>query len=968
MKNLLSGIVLLVCTAFGQLAFDTNPSITRIAADNWQVSFALNQAADVEVAIVSKADSSIIRHLAAGLLGANAPAPLTTNSNSQTLTWDGKDDLGQAVTLSPSDVTVRVRAGMSAGFDQVVGGSIYSYNGVFGVAADNLGHVNVLGDVSADNDFNAVRQYDIQGNYLKTLFPFAADLPANDVSGFGVNNWLNGKSSPKTKRIYGPDLTSAIFSANEKSGYQRPRLVGFLPNGNMLFVAAGRNQVQEVTAGGGTAASGAIVPLISSPANFLGDYEYFNIFTMGGPLCVSLARDKQSLFLSAIYYNPGHNSGSDATVINPDTGFWRDGQVFRVNLSTGVARSILSLTGVPTTLGARKGVIGPDPNATAGGGGGFAAIHGVTEDDAGHLFICDRHNQRVGVYDTTGHFISGIPLGHTDAVEVNPSTRAVYVTTRDVTGWPDVGYVRLYKYSAWDATPALVCSVTVSKEIRWDWDATSFISVDYSGASPLIWVGYRSFGCKVYRDEGSSLTLIKDFSGDSKNVNRGFDRPCVDRRNETVFFNNTRDGFFKIEDWVSPVITPCSTATRRLYATDMTISPDYQLYIRENPGYPYGVFEGPITRYTLDHIHAPIPFSNTGTNMAVYYVTSRMHHIGGYGEKGLTVLPDKRVAFVCSGPNNLYYFVGITPAVGCTSWVMQQVDTIVNRTTSKGGGLRADLKGNLYLGAFARGPDHQTPAGFETDWAYDYGVGSVVRFPAGDSGTIVRTYSCGNDVLGAVTGADKIYPQGLSPMSDDCCACRSPRFDVDPYGRLYIPNAVTGKVTIADNNGNTILDFGEYGNWDSKGPGSLVPTAGVPMAWPTGAAASENFVYVTDMVNTRLVRVKMDYALNSLPWLGNAAEKAAPVSGLRLTASPNPFNPESRITLNLPKAGLVALTVVDISGRIVKSLAASEMRAGVHSFTWNATDMNGAKVSAGVYIYKLVAGGKVMMQKAILAK
>ena len=41
------------------------------------------------------------------------------------------------------------------------------------------------------------------------------------------------------------------------------------------------------------------------------------------------------------------------------------------------------------------------------------------------------------------------------------------------------------------------------------------------------------------------------------------------------------------------------------------------------------------------------------------------------------------------------------------------------------------------------------------------------------------------------TGA---YP-GFAPFSgwrrSDCCVCRTPRFDLDPYGRLYIPNAVT---------------------------------------------------------------------------------------------------------------------------------------------------------------------------------
>ena len=47
----------------------------------------------------------VVRHLAAGVLGNNPPAPLLANSLSQSFAWDGLDDLGNAVAVhrAPGD-------------------------------------------------------------------------------------------------------------------------------------------------------------------------------------------------------------------------------------------------------------------------------------------------------------------------------------------------------------------------------------------------------------------------------------------------------------------------------------------------------------------------------------------------------------------------------------------------------------------------------------------------------------------------------------------------------------------------------------------------------------------------------------------------------------------------------------------------------------------------------------------------
>jgi hypothetical protein len=83
---------------------------------------------------------------------------------------------------------------------------------------------------------------------------------------------------------------------------------------------------------------------------------------------------------------------------------------------------------------------------------------------------------------------------------------------------------------------------------------------------------------------------------------------------------------------------------------------------------------------------------------------------------------------------------------------------------------------------------------------------------------------------------------------------------------------------------------------------------------------------------------------------------------------PNPFNPVTHIPFVIDEAGHVALGVYDISGRLVRNLIDRPMRAGNHAEEWNGRDANGNAVASGVYFYRLTAGGRTLMRKAVLLK
>jgi len=112
MKRVSLFLMLTLLAAFGQPVFVSDPAITQLSPGSWRVTFQLSEITDVEVSIVNLADSSVVRHLAAGLLGPNAPAPLSANSLSQSLPWDGRDNFGNDV-ANPESLSARVRAGMS---------------------------------------------------------------------------------------------------------------------------------------------------------------------------------------------------------------------------------------------------------------------------------------------------------------------------------------------------------------------------------------------------------------------------------------------------------------------------------------------------------------------------------------------------------------------------------------------------------------------------------------------------------------------------------------------------------------------------------------------------------------------------------------------------------------------------------------------------------------------------------------
>ncbi len=127
-------------------------------------------------------------------------------------------------------------------------------------------------------------------------------------------------------------------------------------------------------------------------------------------------------------------------------------------------------------------------------------------------------------------------------------------------------------------------------------------------------------------------------------------------------------------------------------------------------------------------------------------------------------------------------------------------------------------------------------------------------------------------------------------------------------------------------------------------------------------------------VSAAEVRVRLT-ALSSYPDGPSATAEVALVGGTRVTGhavlignTPNPAAPFTRISFVVPSsAAPSALVVFDAGGRRIRGLG-DGFGAGLHEVAWDGTDDRGRAVKAGVYFYRLEAGGARFTRRLVLVR
>lgn len=936
-------------------------------AGQWKVAFSVTESTDVEVSIVNPVDSSVVRHLAAGKLGANPPAPLTPNSLSQTLAWDGRDDLGAPV-ADPSSLQARVRAGMGLEHRQVVGGDPYalyvqgqtglsnSFQYIAGMDKGADGSIFVFGkSVATAGPY--LRQYSAKGEYVRTLFPIPGVRSPELYSGYGLCRTENNGYAPTLYNSKYPQMTLSPLNA-------RGDLIPVHPEGGLALLDPAYKTF-SLNADGSVApnASSSLPPLVANPpiAKSANDGQY----SVGGPFFSAVTKDRKHFFLSGLF-----RSDIAGPLGACDTGFWRDGRVFKVDMATRTAAVFFSIDTVVTAQAART-TSGIDTKNDA-------ELHGVAVDDSGRVFVCDRLFRRVLVLDGNGAVLRALPLNYPDAVAVSAVTGALYVTTR----YSKTG-VFLHKYPDWRTDTTWSARVNVTQ-------AVSAGDIDYCSRNPkgfrsellvsetdegtLIWCAFQPTAITVYRDAGTTLPVYKDFLKANHQNFLSFNRMTVDPIRDRIYIADGFGGVYKLEDWGRPSFAPCSTsAKKRIAGYDLTVDLlGRNLYVRQ-PGVPTS-YDGSIWRYTLDHYHAPVLLGASGSNRVTDTLHNNMgftghqdHGIGAApnGDIAVNSVQDRRIPGTHARSQFVSYFkireTASTYPAGMSMLILDKLS----------GGVCFDLQGNLYAGNIIT-PQLPAPMGYATEWSWRGLVGAIYKY------TPTGTLSLDSTLFPAAPTAPAVtyrIPFGsIGGSNGQYCTCENARFFVDGFGRIYTPNSVNQKVSVSDNNGNTLQSFGTYGNIDDINA-ELAGAEGYRgrffMAFPMSVAASEDYIYTADLANQCLLKIRKTFALDNLPGFTdrNTSSEPTPTSvPLALFPRPNPFNSRCRLRVALPLSQYVRISVCDLTGRQIRVLAAGRFHAGSHEVLWDGNDSFNRKAAAGVYFYRLAAGNRVLVRRVVLSR
>jgi hypothetical protein len=839
----------------GEPKITSGPAATK-AGGKTKITFAVSGRTDVEVSILD-AGGKVVRHLAAGVLGAEkAPPPPLSKGLSQSLWWDGKDDFGKVA--RGAGFKLRVRAGLGVKFARFLGGDPNRFGRIISLATDSKGRLYVkTGVVGIGSGMEQLRVFNAKGEYLRTLMPFPANL-----------------APEKTKGVAAWDRAGKCFRPINRCS-QLPAIYPWIAGAKVVSVS----KQGAITLLQGT----RIYRMDGDGGNLRGPFPMWSKAAgLKNPKWntpqLALSPDGRYIYYSNVAgtkYNPKKLSDTDPK--------WPQGRVYRQD------------TGKPgTDPKAFYDLKLPDWNArkywlpTAWNK--RTAAYGITVDAKGHLHICDLVNGGIEEVSPDGKKIGFTPVPLPEQVHVDEATGNYYVLARTrkiphAAGW--LGW-KLLKIVGRGAGAKVAAEMPLKGRLG----AASALGTRNGKA--VIWLaGKDSVIC--VRDAGAKFELIDTaFKPDSTSA-PGFSRIAANYENDMVYISNGTNQLFQY-DGTSGKSGQLKRNGKSLLGVDLAVGYDGLLYIRTGKGY-----SGPFERFTPDL--KPAAFAS-GSNLLSGRIFSRMGV--GFCEKGLGVGPrgESYISFMYGW--NRYFIAGFDAKGKAIKGPYLEGKICVDKKTGKrkkgyppelvsavvgpipmsSGGVRVDLQGNIYLGLRLVPKGFKYPTGFEKDRAYTTWTGSVVKFPP-----------AGGTVLGSVKGDDPSAPQGQktpvnhrmtvvnaaaiypgsAPYSGKgygggpcACVCRGPRFDVDRHGRVIFPNSVSNSVAVVDNAGNKIIEFGAYGNFDSqyvnphtKAGKSGKPTlAGpvIPLAWPVGTAATERSIYVCDLYNFRVVRLDKTWA------------------------------------------------------------------------------------------------------------
>ncbi len=151
-----------------------------------------------------------------------------------------------------------------------------------------------------------------------------------------------------------------------------------------------------------------------------------------------------------------------------------------------------------------------------------------------------------------------------------------------------------------------------------------------------------------------------------------------------------------------------------------------------------------------------------------------------------------------------------------------------------------------------------------------------------------------------------------------------------------------------------------------RGSGSVV-LSWTPDNWPVDLdlelyLPGENRVVVRSMLATESITLPvgntpLDVVVRTAGGISGVGDDV-PFAGYDVAVHPNPFNPSTKISFNLPREGRVDVNVYNVRGELVAILGGSVMQAGRQELDWRGRDREGRSVPSGSYFARVLVDGQ----------
>ena len=901
----------------GPFEFVQKPVVTR-SGDRVTVAFETKAICDVTVAVEDE-KGRIVRHLACGVLGQNAPEPFRKNAMKQTIVWDGKDDGG--VYIDDKDrLTVRVSLGLRPRFERDLFRSPHKRVGwdLPAMCAAPEG-VYVYDSGLGRNGFVRERLilFDHDGRYIRTTYPF----PAQELPKIKGLMW---RTMPQTGTEY--PLRNGLFQntlltvGDLSHGVSWPTSGGggataFAVKGTRIALA--RRRLNRLATDGSTGGLPLSGPETDTPLHGPGWRDTgWNKQRRRGPLEAAFSADGKWVYLTGFFWRDGY--GQDGL-----------GGVARVPWSGGGA--------LETFVGSlRKG-------ARGSGDGEFKTAASVAVDAKGRVYVADYGNDRIQVFTPDGEHLRNIPAKRPSVVRVSPKTGEIYVfswiTAAAVNGstarTPNILPPTLTRLGPFD-DPTKRAAYPLDITSSWLLGPCAHAEVDFHTDPPTIWLchrgqqagwvlpNWRRAGIRLLVERGRDLVVKRDFV---KEARREAIRLVETRRGRARLYFNPGNGRLYVGEADSGVgksfykvirIDPVSGKVE----ADEELPFDTEDMAFDRQGRAYLRTERIVVRYDPT-TWREVPFDYGESRPGVGFgaevgqggkagpvtagiilpsVKPGWFHMGG-----MTVSPAGRIAVACYNPAR-------APSLQIGDKKIEQRFTKAYTPTMFPGRVRNweihvfDERGRaLYRDAvpgscqvFGIGMDKddylylQTPAQRLLDGKPYANDVSCVVFKVKAHGAKVLSAGRVTHPLPPearpkrrpdltrplysgrawIEGAAWLYGGvGTAPKfigrAGGGCWCDHSAITLDDFARTFVPENDTYSVAVLDSEGNLILRIGRYGNADDGAP--LVPQSAIRDPQSIGgdevalflprfvAADTDHRLFIADPGNARIVSVRLDY-------------------------------------------------------------------------------------------------------------